>query len=66
MTVPEVRVAVQLKVDPLTSEVSAIFVESPEQIDFDNGLFVTCGFGVKETIIESLPEHPFIAIIVTL
>ena len=62
----DVRVAVHLNVVPGTLDSNVIFVESPEQMDLDNGLFVTCGFGVNVTKTVSLPEQPLEPVTVTL
>ena len=48
---PEVAVAVQAKVAPLTSEVRVTnVVEVPEQMVWVNGVFVTAGFGFTSTV----------------
>jgi hypothetical protein len=43
---PDVRLAVQLNVAPGTLDVKGMFVDSPEQMVFESGLFVTDGTGV--------------------
>ena len=65
VTVPDVSVAVQWKLAPGGIEVNEMFVDSPEQIDFDNGLFVTTGGVVRLTRTVSTPMQPFAFVTVT-
>ena len=55
---PDVRLAVQCKFVPETDEVNAILVDSPEQMVFESGLFVTDGTGVVINWTVSEPTHP--------
>ena len=52
--------AVQVKSAPLTLEVNITFVEEPEHICDDSGLFDRSGFGLTVTIKSNAgPVHPF-------
>lgn len=44
-----VPVAVQVKVDPFTSDDNRIFVFVPEQIMVSGCIVITCGFGLTKT-----------------
>jgi hypothetical protein len=63
--VPEVRVAVQWKIDPRTSEVRARLVDSPEQIVFICDPLVIFGGWFVVSCIVSLPLHPFALVTAT-
>jgi len=43
---------------PGTLEFSEIFVDTPEQMDFERGLFITTGTGVVVNWTVSFPVHP--------
>jgi hypothetical protein len=62
---PEVKVAVQENIVPTTFDVNEIFVDSPEQIYLERGLFVTEGMGVVINCIVSVPLQPLEFVTIT-
>jgi hypothetical protein len=49
VTIPEITVAVQSNIVLATEEVRTMFVDSPEQMVLERGLFVIMGLGVRES-----------------